>query len=127
MKIGLISDTHSYLGQDVIDQIKDCDEIWHGGDIGNMGTAEAIEAIGPPVKMVWGNIDGRELRITYPRDLVWVADGLKVVEYRHRSVGDDADRCGIDSRRRPVPAAAPDRHEQTNGRRRRRRERRPQG
>ena len=78
MRIALISDTHSYLGQDVIDQIIDCDEIWHGGDIGNIDTAEAIEAIGPPVKMVWGNIDGRDLRITYPKDLIWEVEGIKV-------------------------------------------------
>ena len=77
-RIGLISDTHSYLGQDVIDQISDCDEIWHAGDIGNLETAEAIENIGPKVRMVWGNIDGRELRITYPRDLIWTTSGLKV-------------------------------------------------
>ena len=78
MRIALISDTHSYLGQDVIEQIKDCDEIWHGGDIGNIETAEAIEALGPPVKMVWGNIDGRDLRITYPKDLIWEVGGIKV-------------------------------------------------
>ena len=78
MKIGLISDTHSYLGTDVIAQIKDCDEIWHAGDIGNLETAIAIEAIGPPVKMVWGNIDGRELRVSYPKDLIWETGGLKI-------------------------------------------------
>lgn len=78
MRIALISDTHSYLGQDVIDQIQDCDEIWHGGDIGNIETADAIENIGPPVKMVWGNIDGRDLRITYPKDLIWEVDGIKI-------------------------------------------------
>lgn len=78
MTIGLISDTHSYLGEDVIRNIQDCDEIWHGGDIGDLATAEAIEAIGPPVRMVWGNIDARDLRSTYEKDLIWTSDGVKV-------------------------------------------------
>ncbi len=78
MTIGLISDTHSYLGADVIKHIKDCDEIWHGGDIGDLATADAIEAVGPPVRMVWGNIDGGELRVNYKKDLIWEIEGLKV-------------------------------------------------
>ncbi len=78
MNIGLISDTHSYLGKDVIEQIKGCDEIWHAGDIGDESTADAIENIGPPVRMVWGNIDGRELRIRYTKELIWTIDGLHV-------------------------------------------------
>ncbi len=76
--IGLISDTHSYLGDDVIKHLKDCDEIWHAGDIGDIATADAIEAIGPPVKMVWGNIDNGELKERYDRDIIWNANGLKV-------------------------------------------------
>lgn len=78
MSIGLISDTHSYLGADVIKHIKDCDEIWHAGDIGNTETADAIEAIGPKVRMVWGNIDDKDLKARYEKDLIWDAEGLKV-------------------------------------------------
>jgi len=76
--IGLISDTHSYIGRDTIEHIKECDEIWHAGDIGHLDTADAIEAIGPSVRMVWGNIDDRSLRNVYPKDLVWTSEGLKV-------------------------------------------------
>ena len=78
LQIGLISDTHSYLGDDVIKHVQECDEIWHAGDIGDMATADAIEAIGPPVRMVWGNIDNLELKERYERDLIWDANGLKV-------------------------------------------------
>ncbi len=78
MLIGLISDTHSYLGPDVRKHLKDCDEIWHGGDIGDLQTAEEIEAIGPAVRMVWGNIDGHELRVPFEKDLIWISEGLKV-------------------------------------------------
>lgn len=78
MTIGLISDTHSDLADDVIKHLKDCDEIWHGGDIGDMETADAIEGIGPPVRMVWGNIDYGDLRIKYEKDLIWTTNGVKV-------------------------------------------------
>ena len=35
MKIGLLSDTHSYLHPDISIYFKNCDEIWHAGDIGD--------------------------------------------------------------------------------------------
>ena len=34
-KIGLLSDTHGWLNPAVFDFFKDCDEIWHVGDIGS--------------------------------------------------------------------------------------------
>ncbi len=40
MKIGLLSDTHSYLDPKVFDYFKNCDEIWHGGDIGDASVAD---------------------------------------------------------------------------------------
>ena len=78
MEVGLISDTHSYLGQDVIAHLDGCDEIWHAGDIGDIKTADDIESLGIPVRMIWGNIDGHELRVTYKKDLIWTSEGLKV-------------------------------------------------
>ncbi|RYD75473.1 MAG: YfcE family phosphodiesterase, partial [Sphingobacteriales bacterium] len=33
-RIGLISDTHSYLDEAVFTHFIDCDEVWHGGDFG---------------------------------------------------------------------------------------------
>ncbi|MEL6124121.1 MAG: metallophosphoesterase family protein, partial [Bacteroidota bacterium] len=76
--IAVISDTHGYLGQDVIDHCQDATEIWHAGDIGDLATAEKIESIGKPVRMVWGNIDGAELRSHYPLDQRFVTAGLDV-------------------------------------------------
>ena len=78
MTIGLFSDTHGLLADDVISHLKDCDQIWHAGDIGNMETADKIESIGPPVHMVWGNIDGHELRKPYSLDWIATVNGLKV-------------------------------------------------
>ena len=78
MRIGLISDTHGWVGPDVIEHIKDCDEIWHAGDIGDMKTAEIIERVGPPIRMVWGNIDDHDVRRAFTKDLIWEIDGLKI-------------------------------------------------
>lgn len=76
--VGLISDTHSHLGSDVTKHLKDCDEVWHGGDIGDEATADAIEALGIPVRMVYGNIDHKGLQSRYPKDLIFTIEGLKV-------------------------------------------------
>jgi putative phosphoesterase len=64
-KIGLISDTHGYLDDSMIGHFKQCDEIWHAGDVGNGKVLDALEAIAP-LRAVYGNIDGRDVRIRYP-------------------------------------------------------------
>lgn len=61
MRIGLLSDTHSYWDQDIEVYCQGCDEIWHAGDIGNMEVLDKIEAY-KPTKAVYGNIDGAEVR-----------------------------------------------------------------
>jgi uncharacterized protein len=76
-KILLISDSHSYLGEDVLKYTSDCDEIWHAGDIGNISVLEQLSAI-KPLKAVWGNIDGYELRQALPKDLVFYSEQVKV-------------------------------------------------
>jgi len=42
-KIGLLSDTHSFLDKKVFEHFKDCDEIWHAGDIGDIDVADQLE------------------------------------------------------------------------------------
>jgi putative phosphoesterase len=56
MKIGLMSDTHSYLDPAVKKYFKDVEEIWHAGDIGNIELLDDIKAFKPCVA-VYGNID----------------------------------------------------------------------
>ncbi len=60
-KIGLLSDTHSHWDQRFVDYFKDCDEIWHAGDIGDITILERLEEIGPKVRCVRGNIDHGEV------------------------------------------------------------------
>lgn len=63
--IGIISDTHGYLDEAVIKHFKNCDEIWHAGDIGDITVLEVLEKIAPVVA-VYGNIDGGETRKATP-------------------------------------------------------------
>jgi hypothetical protein len=64
-RIGLISDTHSYLDEKVFKHFDTCDEIWHAGDFGTLELADQLAAF-KPLKGVYGNIDGNDLRSVYP-------------------------------------------------------------
>ena len=76
-RIGLLSDTHSHLDDRILHHLEDCDEIWHAGDIGNEEVAKTLEDI-KPLRAVWGNIDGGNLRIWYRENELFVIDGLKI-------------------------------------------------
>lgn len=77
MKIGLLSDTHSYLDPKVFVHFKDCDEIWHAGDIGDMSITAELESF-KPLKAVFGNIDNKVLQSKYPEDLRFNCEGIDV-------------------------------------------------
>jgi hypothetical protein len=77
MKIGLLSDTHSYFPDEIYKYFAECDEIWHAGDIGSMEVVEKIRAF-KPLRAVWGNIDGHEIRKEFPLDLTVQVNGVKI-------------------------------------------------
>ena len=77
MKIGLMSDTHSFLDPKVFEHFKDVDEIWHAGDIGTEGVAEKLENF-KPFRAVYGNIDNQQIRERYPENLRWHTEGVNV-------------------------------------------------
>ena len=77
MKIGLISDTHSYLDAKVFDHFAACDEIWHAGDAG-YNVIEKLEAF-KPVRVVFGNIDDVEFQRQYPENLWFTCEGLRIL------------------------------------------------
>jgi hypothetical protein len=64
-QIGIMSDTHGFLNPSLFDFFKDCDEIWHAGDWGNHELADSLVAF-KPIKGVYGNIDGQQIRTLYP-------------------------------------------------------------
>jgi putative phosphoesterase len=78
IRIGILSDTHSFIHPRTYEFFKDCHEIWHAGDIGNLQSAEELSKF-KPLRAVSGNIDGGELRKMFPHDLILFAEKVKVV------------------------------------------------
>lgn len=77
-KIGLISDTHSYLDPKVFTYFEGVDEIWHAGDIGNLDVLQALKDFRPTVA-VYGNIDGGELRVQCREGEIFEREGVRVL------------------------------------------------
>lgn len=55
-RIGLLSDTHSYLDPQIFTHFERCDEIWHAGDVGDLSVMGQLRAF-HPLRIVSGNID----------------------------------------------------------------------
>ncbi len=77
-KIGLLSDTHGYWDERYARYFEPCDEIWHAGDIGSLEVADRLAAL-RPLRAVYGNIDGRELRLRFPQTLRFEVEGAEVL------------------------------------------------
>ena len=76
-KIGLISDNHSFDGNDMIKHLRDCDEIWHAGDIGSLESIKEIRNI-CTFRAVYGNIDGHAVRNEFDLNLSWECEGMSI-------------------------------------------------
>ena len=79
MKVGLLSDTHGYLDPSIFDYCKDCDEIWHAGDVGNVALLETLENF-KPLRAVFGNIDGHDIRIRTQETALISCGGMRTPE-----------------------------------------------
>lgn len=77
LRIGLISDTHHFLDDNVFQHFENCDEIWHAGDFGTIDVANRLAAF-KPLRGVYGNIDGQDVRTVYPEQLRWQSEGIHV-------------------------------------------------
>lgn len=73
-----MSDTHNYLDENIFHHFAQCDEIWHAGDFGNINLAEKIASF-KPLKGVYGNIDGYDIRGSFPEALRWTCEGVDVL------------------------------------------------
>ena len=76
-RILLISDTHSWLDPMLIKHIEAADEVWHAGDIGTYELCEKIQKH-KPLKGVYGNIDGTDVRKSLPENLIFFCEEVKV-------------------------------------------------
>jgi len=77
MRIGLIADTHGFLDEALFEYFSQCDEVWHVGDFGSVEVLERLRQF-KPVRSVYGNIDGPEVRSQLAEDLHWTCEGLRV-------------------------------------------------
>ena len=77
-RIGLLSDTHGYWDERYLKDFEPCDQIWHAGDIGSMEIVERLEAF-RPLKAVYGNIDGQDMRRLFPEIARFTVDGADVL------------------------------------------------
>ena len=76
-RIGVLSDTHGFVPPQVNDFFKDCDELWHAGDIG-WGVLEDLQKF-KPVRAVYGNTDDHVLRFEAPKTQMFNCEGLRVI------------------------------------------------
>jgi putative phosphoesterase len=77
-RIGLISDTHGFLDDNVFKHFEKCDEIWHAGDFGDKEIAKRLKEQ-KSLKGVYGNIDGQDIRSEFPEQLVFMCEEVKVM------------------------------------------------
>ncbi|MGV0830121.1 metallophosphoesterase family protein [Empedobacter brevis] len=64
-KILLLSDTHSYIDDRILEYAQKADEIWHAGDIGDISVTDRLAKI-KPLRAVYGNIDDSKVRAEFP-------------------------------------------------------------
>ena len=101
-RIGVLSDTHGFVPPQVYDFFKDCDELWHAGDIG-WGVLEDLQKF-KPVRAVYGNTDDHVLRFEAPKTQMFNCEGLRVImthiggwpgHYPKYFAGDVRQRVGV--------------------------------
>lgn len=55
---------------------KEADEIWHAGDIGNLTVTDQLTEC-KKLRAVYGNIDGKEARVSFPENLFFDCEGVQ--------------------------------------------------
>lgn len=76
-KILLLSDTHSYIDEQILKFVKQADEIWHAGDIGDLHVTDTIKSL-KPLRAVYGNIDDANARLEFPLDNKFTIENVTV-------------------------------------------------
>lgn len=76
-KILLLSDTHSYIDDQILKYVDQADEVWHAGDIGHLKVTDAIQKRKPLIA-VHGNIDDAKIRQEFPEHERFLCEGIDV-------------------------------------------------
>ena len=76
MRIAVISDTHDRLPAPILEAISGADEIWHLGDVTEEPLLDAIQKLGPPVRVVRGNCDSC---LDWPLEMHFEIEGSRIM------------------------------------------------
>jgi putative phosphoesterase len=123
--IAVISDTHLPRGarrlpDACVERIAAADLLVHAGDVATLGVLRELEAIGPPLVAVHGNVDSAELRRLFPAERVVDAGGARIavvhdagprrgrLERLRRRFGDRAEAVVFGHSHLPLHETAPD-------------------
>ena len=77
-KICIISDSHGYIDNNIINFFKKSDEVWHAGDIGDINIIDKIKKY-VILKAVHGNIDNHLIRKEYPEYIFFNCEEVKIL------------------------------------------------
>ncbi len=77
MTVGILSDTHGYFHPSIPAYFASVDLIIHAGDVGSQEILAALEALAP-VRAVFGNVDGWELRKSLPEHDRFEFEGVSI-------------------------------------------------
>ena len=83
MVVAVISDTHMprrgrRLPDGCVERLRAADAIVHAGDLMELEVLHELQALGPPVHAVRGNVDSSELHARLPLQRLLDLDGVKV-------------------------------------------------
>ncbi len=76
-KILLLSDTHNFIDDNMLNYCRQVDEVWHAGDIGNIKVTDKIKSI-TKLRGVYGNIDDITIRKEFPLNQRFTLENVKV-------------------------------------------------
>jgi putative phosphoesterase len=125
MLIAVISDTHlprgaRRLSEACVERIVAADLLLHAGDFSTLEVLRELEAIGPPVAGVHGNVDSADLRRLLPAERIVEAEGARIalvhdagprgglLERMRRRFGDRADVVVFGHSHLPLHEQGPD-------------------
>jgi hypothetical protein len=84
VRLAIVSDTHLPKGgrrrlpEACVERLREADAILHAGDFVTLDVLRELEALGPPVHAVHGNVDGPDLRALLPEARVVEAAGARI-------------------------------------------------
>jgi putative phosphoesterase len=125
MIVAVISDTHMPRGsrrlpEACVERIASAELLLHAGDLMTAEVLRDLEAIGPPVAAVHGNMDSAELRRRLPAERIVEAGGARIamvhdagpragrLDRMRRRFGDRADAVVFGHSHLPLHERAPD-------------------